>query len=105
MKVLISPGYGAGWSTWAYSPEAASFSRTYQPIIDALEAGEQLHDSHPVIEKFMADLKVATGEEHFYTGGLEDLVVEEVTPPFQIHEYDGSESITYPGGDHNWIME
>lgn len=39
-KILYSPGFGAGWTTWAHSDASAvrRFMLEYQPFIDAVEA-------------------------------------------------------------------
>ena len=86
MKVLISPGYGAGWSTWE-CPEMAFDER----LIRAFESG--------ISEEDMQALCVECGYTPFgnppYMGGFEDLEVVEVPSGtvFRIHEYDGFESI------------
>ncbi len=98
MKVLISPGYGAGWSTWA-DDDIRAYVRTYQPIIDAIGKGE---DHMPLVDALEKELKEK--DKYLYTGGAADLVVVEVEPPFYIDEYDGYESIKTPS-DYNWITE
>ncbi len=86
MKVLISPGYGAGWSTWN-NPALATDSR----IIDAFEKG--------ISEEEMKELCIRLGlTDEFgdvYMGGFGDLMVVDVPAGelFQIQEYDGYESI------------
>ena len=82
MKVLISPGYGAGWSTW----EGAGLA-TDTRIIDAFERGVSREEMHDLCEEL--------GYGDVYMGGFEDLVVEEVPAGtvFRINEYDGYESI------------
>ena len=85
VAVLISPGYGAGWSTWAnagneqrmlYSPE----------MVAAVERGDGLKE----LEALAASL--FPGD---YFGGLRGLCVEwvPVGQAFRIREYDGSESL------------
>lgn len=117
-KILYSPGFGAGWSTWAHNddPEFQRFILTYPPIIDALERGEKLIPDehrwdgpeemlpyvHPVLRQFLADLKERFGETYFYLGGADDLCIAEVHGPFRIDEYDGSESIVEKS-DQEWI--
>ena len=82
MKVLISPGYGAGWSTWNNSALAVD-----PRIIDAFERGVSREEMHDLCEEL--------GYGDVYMGGFEDLVVEEVPAGtvFRINEYDGYESI------------
>ena len=87
MKVLISPGYGCGWSTWN-SPEMAFDER----IIRAFECGISKDD--------MRDLCVECGYVNIYgdppyMGGFDDLKIKEVPSGtwFKIAEHDGSEYI------------
>lgn len=90
-KVLVSPGFGAGWSSWAGESEAQEIAE-YAPIIDFIEAGgnpADLNDDHPLIVRMMKDL----GLDYFYTGGVEQLQVQTVTGRYRIDEYDGSEYI------------
>lgn len=106
MKVLISFGFGAGWSTWVWANNAAAkhFARTYKPIIDALERGEELTKDNPIIQQFQKEFEERF-DDKFYLGGLHSLIVVEATPPFLVHEYDGHESIVIPGENSNWVME
>ena len=96
-KILISPGYGAGWSTWS-DKEHEKFALTYQPLIDYLEANDGDNDSAEfgaLVDQFIKDLKAEFGEDaSFYTGGARDLCVVDVDGPFSVREYDGFESIT-----------
>ena len=87
MKVLISPGFGAGWSTWN-TPEIA----VDEDLIELFEQG--------CTEEEMAEVCVKKGYtmpygSSIYMGGFNDLKVAEVPQGsyFTIREYDGSESI------------
>lgn len=87
MKVLISPGYGAGWSTWN-DPRMAFDKR----LIKAFESG--------ISKEGMAELCLECGYDDGYgckpyMGGFNNLKVAEVPQGsvFKICEYDGSESI------------
>lgn len=86
MKVLISPGFGAGWSTWNDSRMAID-----KDLIELFERG--------CTEDEMASLclKKGYGDGDFppYMGGFLDLEVTEVPSGchFKIEEYDGAESI------------
>ena len=81
--ILISPGFGAGWSTWASdNAEALLFdSRLIDYVLTQGPEG---------IEDYAKSL----GYDE-YMGGADDLVVEWLDPGthFVIEEYDGSESI------------
>lgn len=93
-KILISPGYGAGWTTWLNgSKEFREWALTYPPFIKALENGEKLDENCYLAKQFAEDAKNFFNEEHVYFGGLDQLVVREVNGTFRINEYDGSESI------------
>lgn len=102
MKILYSPGFGAGWSSWCSDErEAQVFMLTYKPLIDALEAGKDIgagnsSSSEPrpgsILDDFARAYKERFGDVP-YLGGARDLTVTEVTEPFRIHEYDGSESV------------
>ncbi len=92
MKVLISPGYGAGWSTWN-KPEMA-FDRR---LIQAVERG--------ITEDDMKKLCESLGYENPYMGGFAALEVVDVPSGFifKIEEYDGSEYIEY-FNENEWYM-
>ena len=79
VAVIVSPGFGAGWSTWADDSEAAAFD----PDVVAWIEGGKVGGTE------------AFGEKYGYTGGLRDVVIEWVPKGcrFEIDEYDGSESL------------
>lgn len=105
-EILISPKFGAGWSTWAGGDDRLrNFMLTYKPLIDALKAGEKLliagnwHDLdskatiiHSALKQFRQDCEEKFGEVP-YLGGARDLTVVRVNGPFKVNEYDGNESI------------
>lgn len=84
VAVLISPGFGAGWSTWADAEHKKTM--LFDPdMVNALLAGDR-------------DLVAKLAEEKcsdVYIGGLRDLEVVwiEQGSPFTVEEYDGHESI------------
>jgi len=88
--VLISTGFGAGFSTWGY-PEEAIFNPTLIELVENEKWQEAI------------DYCESTWEDG-YSGGVQDLVVVWVPEgtKFQITEYDGSESIEFLE-DINWI--
>ena len=84
--VLVSPGYGAGWSTWN-NPKIAYDKR----VIDfRLE-----HKGQNVTEEEADKYFESIGYKETYFGGYGSLVLEfvEFDKPFYIHEYDGAEWI------------
>ena len=88
--VLISTGFGAGFSTWGY-PEEAIFNPTLIELVENEKWQEAI------------DYCESTWEDG-YSGGVQDLVVVWVPEgtKFQITEYDGSESIEFLE-DINWV--
>lgn len=99
MKVLISPGYGSGWSTWN-DPRMAFDGR----LIEAFERGISKED--------MKALCVECGYVDPYgyapyMGGFNNLIVVEVPSGtmFRIREYDGYESVEMLDMDDWYIAE
>lgn len=83
VAILYSPGYGAGWSSWNSDHSPAII---FDPeIVEAI-----LTD-----DKAKAESIAQAKYQGAYLGGLRDLEVEWITKGdrFEIHEYDGSESI------------
>lgn len=107
-KILYSPGFGAGWTSWMYDRNVAKFALEYKPIIDFLESGgkfEKQYDNdklHPILKQFVSECKVKFNDEP-YVGGARDLVVKEVSGRVRINEYDGSESVEEEGEFSEWI--
>jgi hypothetical protein len=94
VAVVYSPGFGAGWSTWAHGEQTNEL--VFDPmIVDCVET------------KDFAKLAtyMAVRYPDMYTGGMEDLTVAWLPEgtAFRIHEYDGSESIEVRE-ELNWII-
>lgn len=100
-KILISPGYGAGYSSWSSgSQKFIKFLLTYKPFIDCLESGNKITEE--MIETLKKDTDKLFPERTYVCElGIDHLVVVEVDGPFLVHEYDGYESIDY--GARNFI--
>lgn len=82
--VLISPGYGAGWSTWNDS-RLAYDSRVVEFWLDHKDAeGEE-------VKEFCESI----GYPNVYCGGYGqlELIFVKAGSSFLIEEYDGSESL------------
>lgn len=86
MKVLISPGFGAGWSTWNHPLMAFD-----KDVIELFERG----GSEDEIRRLCADKGYGGDDRYIYMGGFDELQVVEVPSGnlFKIEEYDGSEYI------------
>lgn len=89
-KILVSPGYGAGWSTWNDKFKEVA---EYEPIIKFLEDGGDRNDlldaEHPLIQQMIKDLDLSG----FCTAGADQLQVESVDGPYRIDVYDGYEMV------------
>jgi hypothetical protein len=91
--VLVSPGYGAGWSTWAHD------------MTDKAMAMDKR-----IVEAFIRGGSSAAAEEaaklfpNNYLGGATDLEIEWVDQGlrFDIREYDGYESLHVFSSDDGW---
>ena len=88
VAVLVSPGFGAGWSTWAQSVEEddPGFMMFDPTLVDMVERGASVEE----IESY-----VTAKYPNTYCGGADDLTIQwlPVGTAFRIHEYDGSESV------------
>jgi len=105
-KILYSPGYGAGWTSWCDSREVEKLMIDYPPIVEALEKKEKLHENHPAIIKMLDEIKNKFGEDSIpYLGGLKSLTIKEVPDGalVRIHEYDGSESVEVQDSYQEWL--
>jgi len=85
VAVLISGGFGAGWSTWADEAEAEALLFDSR-IVDAVLADKSVSE----IEALCAELGYTS-----YMGGADGLTVRwvEQGTRFSVEEYDGSESL------------
>lgn len=99
-KILISEGFGAGWTTWHSGPrEERLFMLEYQPAIDLLEAAVEadvVADLGSLEERFLRDFRQAfPGRPEPYMGGFGQLQVFEVpvSSLVRVGEYDGAESV------------
>jgi len=125
-KILYSPGFGAGWTTWGGdTPEQKKFMLEYQPFIAFIEGGGQFDvkfggddkiEAHPLVVEFKAEWKrrwpekieIIDGKEYGYPyfGGLRDLQVKTVPvgARVRIDEYDGNESVAVEGANEDqWL--
>ncbi len=98
-KILISPGFGAGWSTWiGTTREQTEFALFDSKLIEAVERGLTDED----VADFEARFEKQFPSETAYTGGARALRVVEVPGEFIVKEYDGSESLCLRDGE-DWF--
>ena len=86
--VIVSPGLGAGWSTWDDNREYLCMDKTLV----------EMKLRNATVDEVSAHIKNEKGEAP-YMGGWNKAKVEwlEKDTPFFIDEYDGSESIMTTG--------
>lgn len=92
VAVLVSPGYGAGWSTWAPEDKVDQMlfdSRLVDLALDGAKVGDD--SSSCKVECLLSEIFDAVP----YTGGWDSVKVHWLTPGtrFRIDEYDGSEAL------------
>ena len=84
VAILYSPGFGAGWSTWAYGDSEQAMAMDRDLVLAFLEGGVN------------ALVKI-TAQKYpdNYTGGADGIVVAwlPVGTRFEIREYNGSETL------------
>ena len=86
VAILVSPGFGAGWSTWNTSG-APGWYATDKGLVE-------LKLNNAAEDDVLKYCKEAINDEP-YMGGWEDVVIEwlESGTKFSIHDYDGNESL------------
>ena len=94
--ILLSVGFGAGWSTW--NQKALAYDKR---IIEYWNPCG-LHPSVEQMEKYLEKL----GYKGVYMGGYEELRIEWVPTGslVRINEYDGAERIEVLSPDKDWIQ-
>jgi len=95
VAILYSPGFGAGWSTWA---TASAEELLFDPgLVELVEARDAVFDDKVKYKAARAalDAYAAIKWPEVYIGGLDDVVIEWIPQGtrFRINEYDGSESV------------
>ena len=94
VAVLVSPGFGSGWSTWA-DPELRERLLFDPEVVDWVEGGKV----GPI-----PDMEAKYGPDPLFDDELDDLMIRWVPigTKFRIHEYDGAESLVF-FEDENWV--
>ena len=108
--VLVSPGHGAGWSTWNKSNrfKLLDIQLVFDPVIVGLVETKHLFDGP---DEFVAAVndhvrdKYDDEDSTAYLGGAENLTVRWVPEgrKFRIHEYDGYETVVLDDED-DWFV-
>jgi hypothetical protein len=104
-KILYSPGYGAGWTSWN-TGKVAEKMLTFQPIIDFLEAGGKntdLTENHQLIQTMVTEIQAEFGVSYVCILGAQQLRIAEIDGEVKIEEYDGSESYLTREMDTGWM--
>ena len=112
LEVLVSYGYGAGWSTWDGSENIDL--ATDKRIVDFVKSDAFKNNDIQATREFFKTLGISIFDsdeddedddkyEHIYGGGFFDCRIVKVKPGslFRIKEYDGAESIEY-FDENNW---
>ncbi len=91
VAVIISNGYGAGWSTWHDGPNRETLA-FHPKLVELIESEQHNKDN---ISTLLVELLGEEEAKGIYLGGVEDLTIEWVPEGtrFKIEEYDGSEYI------------
>lgn len=99
VAVCYSPGYGAGWSSYA-DDELQEVLIFHPAIVNMILEGKQ----NLINEQWLID---NLGEEYedVYTGDVNDLVIEWVPQGslVRINEYDGYESVEIYNTDNYFV--
>lgn len=93
VAVLVSLGFGAGWSTWNTDKPELVFD---PGLVDLLLNNADKNE-------ILSYVTLKWGED-IYTGGLDDLVVQWVplNARFRIEEYDGAEKLKLEN-EYQWF--
>ena len=99
VAVLISPGYGAGWSTWGDAEQRA------QLLFDRRFISLKLDNPPDADVRVIALLNSIWPDDPPYEGGFAKARVVWVKPgtAFRVSEYDGNESLILLDNDERFI--
>ncbi len=88
VAILVSSGFGAGWSTW--NSEYADFLAFDAGLVKLADEGADAATAEAYVKSKLGD------DCYVYMGGWPvDVEWLPEGTPFYIHEYDGYESIKY----------
>ena len=100
VTVAISPGYGAGWSSWEHNNDLKDTMVFHPDIINMILSNKQSEiDNDWLVEHFGEEFK------DVYCGGVDSLSIKwiPVGTQFRIDEYDGSESVIELANDNIYL--
>jgi len=90
VAILYSPGFGAGWSTWAHADDGFNEFLVFDKgLVELAQRRADVLEVEAYINSKFGD------EAYVYMGGWEDIEIEwlPVGHPFEITEYDGAEKV------------
>lgn len=92
VAVIISRGWGAGWSTWTLNPSYVDILLYHPKLVQLVESQEHYSMNRDTFAQWM---KTELGIADTYFGGYEGLDVRWITQgtKFKVEEYDGAEYI------------
>jgi hypothetical protein len=100
-KIVISPGYGAGISTWIHGRKTENLGYEvieHPEVISWVEAG--MPGGGEAIKEITA--RLWPDEEYICLLGFPDATVVTVHGPYKVEEYDGFESVTEKNDPEEW---
>lgn len=97
VAVLLSPGFGAGWSTWEHEDGASELMIFDRRLVELAERGGTENEAEELAKEL-------TGLDYIYSGGWSDISIKWVDEGtiFYVHEYDGSESLRHLNDGNEW---
>lgn len=92
-KIIISRGYGAGWSSWQWGIPT-KFACEYQPLIKAIESDDEALIDEALVQ-YKKDVLEKFDEDYVYCGGKDGFAIVEIPEGvgYRITEYDGAEGV------------
>lgn len=88
-KVLVSPGFGAGFATWADSGVGYDIAECPELICYVEQGGRDENEARQIL----VTQGVVGADDYVCWGGFSQVVVVTVDGPYRLTEYDGSESV------------
>lgn len=92
VAVILSRGYGAGWSTWADTKENQHILAFHPKLVELIESGKVEEMRGTEVHRWVESVFGITG---MYFGGWDGLYIKWIAQGtrFRIDEYDGAEYI------------